>query len=211
MASEEDPDWGVFRESSFLWPDEDDPAWLIRLRWCLVDGRYEVSGFEMNAVRDNGILLTATLLRSVPLGSLIEKARRNQIAFKKESAVLLQRTQESRDTFAEIGYPTDESLQYSLKELQQGILKEIEVLENPPPRSRYDEEHWKLVTEVYDRAWAAGSAPTRDVANHFCVTRTTAAKWVSNCRKRGLLPQTQKTRPRGNPMTGGVDGVGGED
>lgn len=199
IESAEDPDWGVLRESSSLWPDENDPAWLIRLRWHLVDGRYEVSGFEMNAVRDNRTPLTATLLRKVALGSLIEDGLRNQIAFKKKSAGILQRTKESRDTFAEIGYPTNESLQDSLKALEQDTLEEIEVLENPPPRRRYNEEHWELVTAVYDEAWAAGSlTPTKAVAEYFNKTRSTAAKWVSICRKSGLLPPTQKTRPRGN-------------
>ena len=41
------------------------------------------------------------------------------------------------------------------------------MLENPPPRSRYDEEHWKKVTAVYDEAWAAGSTPTKAVAERF--------------------------------------------
>ena len=211
MASEEDPDWAVFRASSFLWPDEDDPTWVIRLLWHRVDGRYEVNGFEMNARRDNRTPLTATLLRSVPLGSLIEKGRRNQIEFRKDSALILQRTKESRDTFAEMGYPTDKSLRDSLKEVEQDVFKEIEVLETPPPRSRYDEDHWRRVTAVYDEAWAAGSTPTKAVAEHFNSSRSTAAKWVSICRKKGLLPPTQKTRPRGNPMNGGADGVGDED
>ena len=42
-----------FQASSCLWPDEDDPTWVIRLLWHRVDGRYEVNGFEMNATRDN--------------------------------------------------------------------------------------------------------------------------------------------------------------
>jgi len=93
----------------------------------------------------------------------------------------------------------------------QGILKELDFLERPAARRRYDTEHWRLVAATYDKAWATGSAPTRDVAEHFGVTRSTAGKWVSICRKMGLLPPTQKTRARGNPLTGGTDGMGTED
>jgi hypothetical protein len=134
---------------------------------------------------------------------LIAEGRRYQIGLEKESATDLASDQEYRDMFADQGYDPEDVLR--------DVLREIDVLENPSPRSRYNEEHWKLVAAVYDRAWAAGQTPTRDVAEHFRVTRSTAAKWVSNCRKRGLLPPTQKTRPRGNPMIGGADGVGGED
>ena len=204
-ASTQHPDLGAFTESSFLWPDEDDPAWFIRLWWSLVDGRYEVTGFEMGPAPLGGkqVPLTATLLRSVPLGTLIEEGRRYQIAYKNEMVADLEGDQEFREMFSEHGSDPDVLLR--------GSVRELEVLTNPPARNRsYNEDHWRRVTAVYDRAWATGWPPTRAVAEQFGVTRSTAAKWVSNCRKKGLLPPTQKTRPRGNPVNGEADGVGNQ-
>ena len=201
-ASTQYSDLGAFSESSVLWPDEDDPAWFIRLWWRLVDGRYEVTGFEMGSTLGNRAL-TATLLRSVPLGALIEEGRRYQIAYENKKVADLEGDQEFRESFNELGLDPDDLLRMSVREL--------EVLTNPPARSRYNEDHWRRVTAVYDRAWATGWPPTRAVAEHFGVTRSTAAKWVSNCRKKLLLPPTQKTRPRGNPMIGEADGVGDQD
>ena len=197
---------GAFTESTFIWPDEeDDPAWIISLSWGLVDGRYEVYGFDMRPAPMCSWAtykgpLTATLLRSVPLGTLIEEGRRYQIAYENEMVADLEGDQKFRESFIETGSDPDDVLRSSVREL--------EVLTNPPARSRYNEDHWRRVTAVYDRA---GSAPTRAVAEHFGVPRSTAGKWVSNCRKKRLLPPTQKTRPRGNPMIGEADGVGDQD
>ena len=56
------------------------------------------------------------------------------------------------------------------------------VLGRPPI---YDAAHFVRVAEVYN---AHLIRPTSTVADSFGVTKTTAAKWVSRCRERGLIP-----------------------
>lgn len=57
--------------------------------------------------------------------------------------------------------------------------------------AQYDAEHWAEVAEVYREGWQRGT-PTKAVAEHFTVSKSTAAKWVARCRTLGLLPVTSK-------------------
>ena len=216
-----------FEATSLLWPDGDDAAWLIRLWWHVIDGRAEVVGLEIHSThRDTqgelvigelrGGPLNATFLRSVPLGSLIEEGRRMLTEMWKDQVARIESGEFSalemdEDVVEKLGWDPRVPSPAARRLILDDTRQRVESLENPPPRRRYDEEHWARVAAVYDEAWAAGSTPTKDVAEYFGVTRSTAAKWVSICRKKGLLPPTQKTKPRGNPKIGGADGVGDKD
>jgi len=48
-------------------------------------------------------------------------------------------------------------------------------------------EHYEEVAAVYRAAFAAGKHPTKAVADHFGVSKSTAAKKVSRARELGLL------------------------
>lgn len=55
-------------------------------------------------------------------------------------------------------------------------------------RNRITVDFLKDVARVYSSADKIGLPPTREVANHFKAPHSTAAKWVSTARKRGILP-----------------------
>lgn len=58
-------------------------------------------------------------------------------------------------------------------------------------RKRLDDAHYQEVAKVYREA---KSRPRAAVADHFYVAQSTAARWVSECRERGLLPKTSRGR-----------------
>lgn len=55
-------------------------------------------------------------------------------------------------------------------------------------RYRITGTHLTDVAAVYAKARENGQGPTRAVADHFEVAHSTAAKWVGQARKNGLLP-----------------------
>lgn len=54
-------------------------------------------------------------------------------------------------------------------------------------RNRITREHLKSVAEVYRQADTEGAPPTRAVQQAFDTTHSTAAKWVGQARKEGVL------------------------
>lgn len=54
-------------------------------------------------------------------------------------------------------------------------------------RNRITREHLEKVAEIYRQADADGAPPTRAVQDAFATTHSTAAKWVSQARKEGIL------------------------
>jgi hypothetical protein len=58
-------------------------------------------------------------------------------------------------------------------------------------RKRLDDAHYEEVAKVYR---GAKTRPRAAVADHFYVAHSTAARWVTACRERGLLPKTSRGR-----------------
>ncbi|HEY5832454.1 hypothetical protein [Streptomyces sp.] len=54
-------------------------------------------------------------------------------------------------------------------------------------RNRITREHLEKVAEAYRKADADGAPPTRAVQQVFATTHSTAAKWVAQARKEGIL------------------------
>jgi hypothetical protein len=73
----------------------------------------------------------------------------------------------------------------------------------------YPAEHYALVAEVYQEAVEAGLAdgttrtPDKDIAQMWGVPHTTAARWVKEARRRGLLPPGHRGRA-GPPVCRGL-------
>lgn len=65
----------------------------------------------------------------------------------------------------------------------------------PRRRRRLDVALLRDVAKVYRRAHKAGQPPTAAVAEHFVVSHSTAARWVSEARKAGSLGPAAGTRP----------------
>ena len=187
----------------------DEAPWHISLIFWLVDGRYELSDFRIYSRSSNRHLrrrpspsvLNASVLRAVNLGYLIHAGRRSLADRLRWHTTMIVREEGYRELMSDP----------SPNEWLEEVPRAIDRIENPPPRRRYDQDHWKHVAAVYDKAWRAGLPPTKAVAEHFDVTRSAAGKWVTICRKQDLLPPTVKTKPRGNPLTGDADGLGTED
>ncbi|HEX3842652.1 MAG TPA: hypothetical protein VHU85_17810 [Acidimicrobiales bacterium] len=65
-----------------------------------------------------------------------------------------------------------------------------------PADKKHPPEHWERVAEVYRDAWAKGWNPTAEVEVAFGLeSYSTAATWISRCRKKGLLPETKQGKP----------------
>lgn len=67
-------------------------------------------------------------------------------------------------------------------------------------RVRITDDHLREVAHVYRMADNMGTPPTREVANHFKVPHSTAAKWVASARRKKFLP------PAGTPPQWGPYG-----
>lgn len=127
--------------------------------------------------------LTAVMLRQIPLGRIVNQAR-------KELPAMIAITDSMNRVVAEdLGEPP-----------QRVRVGTVDIVNRR--RRRRDDEHFRLVAEIYRRARASGvkeerKAPTRAVADEFVVAKSTAAGWVHEARKRGFLPPTRRGRARG--------------
>ena len=62
-------------------------------------------------------------------------------------------------------------------------------------RKGHPPEHFVEVAAVYRDAYRFRRPPTQAVADHWTVSKSTAAKWVAKARDRGLLPPTSRGKP----------------
>lgn len=72
----------------------------------------------------------------------------------------------------------------------------------PAPRKRrhrITDEFLQEVANVYQMAENMGTPPTREVANHFKVPHSTAARWVGSARKKKKLPPAAQGRVPDEP------------
>lgn len=72
----------------------------------------------------------------------------------------------------------------------------------PAPRKRrhrITDEFLQEVANVYQMAENMGTPPTREVANHFKVPHSTAARWVGSARKKKKLPPAAQGGVPGEP------------
>lgn len=169
------PDAG-FQE--VLWPDRRRGPWLVRIEWGVVDGRIECVGLHLQQVPDTPLkAFNTSVLRSIPLGSLVEEARGRHIrSLRKLQALPAPR--ELRRRAAE-----------QLESFQAGKKGK------GGPRLQYGAEHLAQVAEVYLKS---ANKPTTAVAQHFKVPYSTAAKWVARARRIGVLAPTTKGKAGGS-------------
>lgn len=170
-----------------LWPDPDTGPWAIRLEWSEIDGRHECTGVtirsfsptdeaDLTGLPDQDStteMVTAAMWRSVPIGSLIAAKRRRML-----------------ESFSPGGV---------MHELRRGDDEFSEYAKTwKPSRStrRKPRAHFELVAEIYQRAQRAGLPPTKSVQDEMGpMSYSTAAKWVGECRRLGLLPSTTRGVP----------------
>jgi hypothetical protein len=154
------------------WPKPSGP-YEVTLRFEWIDGRWECTGVDVRAVDAAGAkpeIVTASLLRSLPLGRLIDK---HLVTFK--TAI------------------TTEDIDGTVYRFESDYTGRPKRGGRPV---KYGPEHYVEVARTYREAYERRRTPTRAVAARFKVSETAAAKWVAKCRDLGLLPQTTKGKAR---------------
>ena len=167
--------------------------------WVDIDGRVECVGLVI--VGDGTTPLTASILRRLPLGTVITGSRRQQLAKAKGMIAALSSPEWLQANYRKweesgsegppppLASPAPERIQLEDEKVQRLTAR----------RRRYDVEHYERVAEIYDEAIAAGIPPTAHVQYELGLrTRTQAAKQVARARERGLLPPTEQRVPKGN-------------
>ncbi len=181
------PDW-----TAVLWPDSERGPWLIRLLWAPVVGRVECVGVEVRSYRETDEdwppelprwdedppPLTTSLLRGVPLHTIVTDIRRQEAAGSRELGQWMSDQPEFADAAA-----------------QDGIRRAMAAWDLP----RGAPEMLNETARVYSAAWRRGEAPTKAVAARFVISESAAAKRVSRARAAGLLPPTTRGRPAAGP------------
>jgi hypothetical protein len=178
------------------WPDEDLGPWLLGLYWSEVEGRIECVGMELRSVRRPAAdeeapgspwrggrgrleipsVLSTAVLRDLPLGRIVQDTKRSQAGFRRWWAGLE-------------------------RERRRELLAKAKAWEGHHaggPRG-YGYRHFEEVAAIYRAAQGPDAAPgrakpTTAVAEHYGVTKSTAAKWVARARspEMGLLPPARR-------------------
>ena len=135
---------------------------------------------ECLAVRTIGYPVTASALRSVPLGRLVREA-------------VIRASRPASEV------PKLQTMWQSVEEAQrqrQPIVEELErQTRNPRDRARITDELLARVAQVY-RNELAGGRPTAEVAKQLDYSRASAGRLVMEARRRGFLPPTEERKAR---------------
>lgn len=205
-------------ETEILWPDPDYGPYLIRLKVTELNGRLECTAIEMQTLfwlpsSKKAMLagvsdeppahtprqptpVTAVALRSVPLGRLVNEflERLREDPIQASQRLMAGTADDFRDAANELKGRHTESEAEAIQQLASGPRR--------GGRKGHGDGHYAAVAEVYATAWADGVHPTKAVAEHWSIAKTTAAKWVFKARELGFLEPTTKGRPGGVPTKG---------
>jgi len=185
--SESTPEPTAFRWTT-EWPDEHGP-WLVTLDLRVQRGRLEAIGVSMSPrarlLHDSPIPLTSTDLR-LPLGRLVQQARSEQGAVLRAVAQMTTWPPES---------PWEPPV-------------DPDTLGEPGGRRRrrpeHDHDYYIGVARIYREALTTTGRPTLAVQEQLQISYSLAAKFVTEARRRGLLPPTTRGRmsqPEDAPAT----------
>ena len=152
------------------WPLEvpvEERTHVITVDWDLLEGRWEPKAIRFAAIHPEvSGPITGAVLRSLPIGRIVDEIRRNQADL-------------ARKTFDQLNAEGVEVSEEHFEAWRKG------------ERPRLGRSHYEQVAAVYTAAFLAGERPTKAVADKFMVGDSTAASWVSRARhKYELLPQT---------------------
>jgi hypothetical protein len=166
------------------WPDPIEGPWKVRLVYARRGGRQECVGLTIQPWRDSGPL-TQTELRKLSLRSLIALDHADQV-------------QRARTALDRLHSP---ELEPHTDRRQLAALSRTVEASMPGRRGRralYGDDHYRTVAAYYsDVSDAAAPNPTQLVAEAWCVSKSTAATWVREARRRGMLPPTTRGVARG--------------
>lgn len=168
--------------------DPQGGPWALTYHWAEVNGRVECVGLDIRSFFMEGddattyrpvwadtaaVPISASFLRSLPVASLVRRAR-----------LLLG---------ASAGWKASKTGDKATRAVLRSVTAELA----ESPRRLHGIEHFQRVAEVYSAAWQRGDHPTKAVAEEMKATRSAAAKWVARARELGLLGPTDQRRAGG--------------
>jgi len=170
-----------------FWPDTTEGPWLVSLEWRLLGGRYECVGVTVEQdlpADETPLVVTSQFLHSVPWGQLMQGARQQHAHELRVLGEVLEEQGEAEEAM-------------DAREGAEGF--------GAIPKGKggrpvvYDIRHYSRVARVYYEAWTRGEPPIQAIQRHpdlGPVAYSTAARWVRECRRRGLLGKAPR---RGMP------------
>lgn len=155
--------------TDFIWPPPDG-GHFVQAKWAEVDGRPECVEVRISTVGDGrpSLPIGAQLLRDIGP----ELARRGRA---------------HAEWVDKVASRVDLEVERRRHEQLMAVVRAEDRGSRPGPDPRRNLEHYGAVALLYGQAHAAGRAPTKAVAEHFGVPRSTAASWVGQARSLGLL------------------------
>lgn len=170
--------------SVFPWSDPKEGSWIVTFGWQEVNGRMEPVGLLITKSEERtdrpepSRTITAQGLRKIPIGSFIEQSRQG---FARDLAVVA-------DEYRQEGKP---DAVWRIKDRR----RRYEARTGRP--RMYDRQHFEDVAQAYTDGLLYGSTPTKKIEKEFHVSHPTAARWVQECRKLGLLGPTDERKAGG--------------
>lgn len=178
-------DW--LAPSPLHWPDRTWGPWTVTLTWRDAGDRAECSGFSLAPLDPKRTEpVTATLLRSLPITSLIAEARRAR--YDDSGGGIVEALAEGQDI--DVGPGLEEELRRKAEPWREAGTRRLHL----------GPEHHHDVAAIYSSALAAHGHPLKAVQAHWTVSRPTASRWVAAAREAGFLPPTGRGRARGNDL-----------
>ena len=168
------------------WVD-DGVTWRVVLRWADIDGFVECVGVAIEPGQENRRVLSAAVLRRLPIGRLVREARASR--YRDAGGDLLEAFGDGL---------VDEPVSTWLGE------SAAPWGERPARgKARLDDQHFAQVAQLYSAAVQRGRPPGKAVAEAMHASRPTVTRWLAEARKRGLLPPT--TQGRAGAAASGVE------
>lgn len=172
-----------------------DGPWLVTVHFSPVEGVARCVGIDVRAFRerddgpattldDDVPALTASVMRSLPVGQVIERALATLETIHGDENFL-------RDALA------------GREAAFKAARKDAKAYRRRSGRQRYEWDRERLgeaaAVYTHEAAVPGRSAPTAAVAKAFTISHSMAAKVVAMCRDEGLLPPTTRGRAEARP------------
>lgn len=153
---------------------------LVHLVVSAADGRPVIDELRLER-RPGGPPITSTLLRDVPLASVL-----------RESVAIAGTVRFHGVAADDPRVAGGQELEYGSSELAAAIQDSLLTAYDARQGVPVTDDVLRKVAEVYRAAHAAGKPPTQAVAREFVVSRSTAGRYVQRARQRGFLGPTRE-------------------
>ena len=178
-----------------LWPDATNGPWRLTAQWAYVGDRLAPVGLQIEPIPGSEPAeLTASDLRTLRWAKITRELLDAEVDRALDVIDIAGQAMRDEEPWAFNLAFAKESAERALKQAQKAIATPRT---GRPP---YGQEYYEKVAAVYRLNVAAGD-PTAAVARWSSTSKSAAAKWVAECRRRKLLPATTRGRPSGGSRT----------